>query len=534
MRKKLKLFIVDDEKYVRDLLKLSIDWEALDIEICGEASCAEEALLLIDELQPNIIFTDICMEYMNGIEFSQRVLKNHPYLKIVILSGHNRFDYAAQGISVGVSAYLLKPLDEEKILDTVRKIRKTIDDEESQLLEITRLKDYLAESKNSMIESNLNALVEPHSDFHSAIRRLNYLNISFQNSYFQIASVKIMPFENDGGEERQLILDMECRHLLETLLPPEDIYLFYDLNHRNTILSNNAKINLTELSGKLLALCLEKLNCTMTIGVGNPVKLLPQLKVSYQNAKEAVRYRAILGNNQVIPYRSVAVSDKESDFLLDESITSLLNMIKNEQLEHSFQIVSACISNFMEQDTTDIIPIRILISTIINHIMELLLKNNLRDTDAFHYALSSYDRLFRLQTAEELQNMTNNLIRAVIETFSSIRCGKNNALINSVLQYLNENYTDADITLNSTAEHFFVNSSYLSRLFRQQMETTFTKYLTELRLSKAEKLLSETGLRAYEVGLAVGFRDAKYFSACFRKHFGVTINDYRQDFLNSR
>ena len=221
------------------------------------------------------------------------------------------------------------------------------------------------------------------------------------------------------------------------------------------------------------------------------------------------------------------MSDRESDFHLDESIAELIDTIKNEQLEDAFHIVSSSIASYLGQDNTDIIPVRVLLSAMINHITELLLKSDLRDTDAFRFCLNSYERLFRLETVEELHNMTNNLIRSVIETFGTIRSVKNNALIESVIAYLSDNYTDPDITLNSTAGQFYVNSSYLSRLFKQQTGTAFIRYLTELRLNRAAKLLTTTSERSYAVAQEVGFRDAKYFSTCFRKYFGVTANDYR-------
>ena len=97
-----------------------------------------------------------------------------------------------------MSAYLLKPLDEEKVVETIKKIRKAIDDEESRVLEMERLKSYLEESRGSLIEANLNALMESHTHLDSAIRRLDYLGISFQTAFFQVASIKIKPL----GETR--------------------------------------------------------------------------------------------------------------------------------------------------------------------------------------------------------------------------------------------------------------------------------------------------------------------------------------------
>lgn len=528
MKNKLRLLIVDDEKYVRDLLRLSVDWELHHIEICGEASCGEEGLQLVDELQPNIIFTDICMDYMDGIEFSRRVLMNYPYMKVVILSGHNEFDYAARGIDIGVSAYLLKPLDEEKINETVRKICRELDFSFEQERETRQLKSYLAESRNSLIAGNFNAMLEASADYGAAIRRFSYLGITFSSSWFQTASVRIDLPDGKSDEEQQYLYDIRGHELIKELIGPEDdVFAFFDLNHHNTILSNRPALDLVKLAEHLLHLCREQMDCNVTIGVGKAVRTISQIRSSYQSAKEAVRYRSVFGNNQVIPYHVITVTDKEPDFLLEDSISLLLGMIRSEQLEDCFAIVSDCIGNFIRQDTSDIIPVRILISTIVNHIMDLLIQNNLRQTDSFRFCLSVYDRLFRLETIEELSNMTNNLIRSVVETFAEIRSRKNNVLISDVTEYLKTNYADSSLSLNETAKRFYVNSSYLSRLFKQHMNTTYTRYLTELRLGQAAVLLDTTEMKSYAVAEAVGFHDAKYFSTCFRKHYDMTTNEYR-------
>ena len=525
---KLKLLIVDDEKYVRDLLRLSIDWEALGIEVCGEASCGEEGLQQVEELQPNIIFTDICMDYMDGVEFARRVLEHYPYMKIVILSGHNEFDYAARGIDIGVSAYLLKPLDEEKIIETVEKISRELDHRQKKEAEFRQLKAYLEESRGSLIAGNFNAMTEAAADYAAIMRRFAYLGVSFSSSWFQIVSIRLDPAGERGDEELQFFFNIRGQELIRGLTEEQPgIFVFFDLNHNNTILSNDPDYDLARLADHLLHLCREQMECHVTIGIGKPVKVLSQVRSSYLTAREAVSYRSVLGNNQVIPYHIVTVADRESSFELEDAISLLLSMIKNEQLEACFTIVSDCIDNFIYQDTSDIIPVRILISTIVNHIMDLLLQNDLRDTDSFRFCMSVYDRLFRLETIDELSNMTNNLIRSVVETFSAIRSRRSNVLIESVTGYLKEHYSDTSLTLSEVAGCFYVNSSYLSRLFRQQMDTTFTRYLTELRLTRAAYLLDNTDMKSYTIAETVGFHDAKYFSTCFRKHFGMTANEYR-------
>lgn len=550
MKHLLKLLIVDDEKYVRNLLKHSIDWSELNIQICGEADCAEEALQLVEELEPDIIFSDICMDYINGIEFAKRVLSAHSYIKIVFLSGHNDFDFAAKGIEIGVSAYLLKPIEEEKVIETIKKIKHTIYHEYTQKEELEQLKTYLSESKTTFMENCFNALMLYTQDLSSIIRRLNYLDISFNESYFQVSIVKLFSLEPEDSsslkdtmnkDELQLWLTMECNKFISDVLKSySDIYLFYDLNHCNTLLSNNSSAPLLEILEAISIRINQQLPCNYTIGIGQPVTVLSQIKGSYQSALEALNYRSILGNNQIIQYKNIQLErmeiqdNKVSQSTLEDAISQLLNAIRSEQLQEATEILEDCMKCQISFDNTDIIPIRILVSTIINHFCDLLLQTGLRNTDAFQFCMNSFERVYRLETMYELKNLTYNLTRSLIETFATERSCRNHSLIDSVLAYLEQNYSDSNLTLNSVASHFYLNASYLSRLFKLETAKTFTKHLTDIRLKQAANLLLTSSYRAYEICEQVGFNDPKYFSTCFKKYYNMTTNEYRQNNLDSR
>ncbi|MEY8356923.1 response regulator [Lachnospiraceae bacterium 54-53] len=530
MKNKLKLFIVDDETYIRNLLKLSIDWEAEGIEICGESSCAEEGLQLVEELQPNIIFSDICMDYMDGIQFSQKVKERYPYMKIVLLSGHNEFEYASRGIEAGVSAYLLKPIEETRILAVLQKIKEDIYHEQTKEAEIEYLKNYFKDSREFLIENNLNALLLSSSSIGDIMKRLDYLSVNFTNPHFQIALFCLYPGDQPGteGEDNPYLLSMECRRILKNLLEKyEDMYLFFDFNHRNVVLSNSPSAPFLNIMEEAKVLLLEQLSASVTIGIGTAVNTLSKIRLSYQNAVDASNCRTILGNNQVIFYDYIRIEKQEGAFNLEDAIAALLEAVRSEDIAGAHSLVRSYITNRLTEDLSDIIPIRIAVSTIINHLSELLIRSGLRDTDCFRYTLAAYERLFRLETADELKNMLNNLIKSIIETFSAIRTEKNSNTIHSILAYIDQNYENPDLSLTSVADKFYLNASYLSRLFKVETNTTFTKHLTDLRLKKAADLLLTTQLRSYEISEKVGFRDAKYFSSCFRKNYGMTSNQYR-------
>jgi two-component system response regulator YesN len=117
-----KVFLVDDEIVIRENMRTCIDWEREGFVYCGDAPDGELALPLIEKWKPDILITDIRMPFMNGLELAAIVRKMLPNIKIIILSGHDEFEYARQAIRIGVLEYCLKPFSAEDIIRMLKVI----------------------------------------------------------------------------------------------------------------------------------------------------------------------------------------------------------------------------------------------------------------------------------------------------------------------------------------------------------------------------------------------------------------------------
>lgn len=104
----MKVFLVEDEIIMREGIRNNIDWEKEGFEFVGEASDGELAYPLIQDSKPDILITDIRMPFMDGLELSRRVKQEMPDIKIIVLSGYDEFEYAREGIRIGITEYLLK------------------------------------------------------------------------------------------------------------------------------------------------------------------------------------------------------------------------------------------------------------------------------------------------------------------------------------------------------------------------------------------------------------------------------------------
>ncbi|MBN2617848.1 MAG: response regulator [Spirochaetales bacterium] len=150
-----KILIVDDEYLIRELIKRSIDWNKLNCIIVGEASSSIEGLKKVDEYNPDIIISDVCMPIMNGLEFSRIVLSKHPHINIVLLSGHDEFKYVQSALSIGVKEYLLKPLNSQQVINSIEKLKNNINKARKTLLDLQQLELYKNEAYYNNESSNL-------------------------------------------------------------------------------------------------------------------------------------------------------------------------------------------------------------------------------------------------------------------------------------------------------------------------------------------------------------------------------------------
>lgn len=132
------VFLVDDEPILLEGIRSKIDWESIGLNFAGEATDGEIALSMMQEIKPDILITDVKMPFMDGLELSSAIKKIQPWIKIIILSGHDEFDYAKKAISIGVEDYLLKPFTANEVIESLKKVSLQIDRERAQLSDITK------------------------------------------------------------------------------------------------------------------------------------------------------------------------------------------------------------------------------------------------------------------------------------------------------------------------------------------------------------------------------------------------------------
>ena len=266
----LKVMLVDDEENERNLLKVCINWAEIGMEIAGEASSGREALDLLDEINPDIIITDIRMPFMDGLEFSRIVVESYPYIKVVVLTAHEEFEYAKEGIKVGVADFLLKPIKRTEIKMALINLKNKIEEERLHKNEYDELRKQLEDSFPFLKEKFLNELLLSSIPIEEMQNKFSYFSVMDFGNHVQIALIEPDHSEPNITEEKKVLLIMKCTEIVKQYFKEdESIEVFVDNSQRIVVLSGCREIELVECCEQIKAMIINRLKSYVSIGVGS-------------------------------------------------------------------------------------------------------------------------------------------------------------------------------------------------------------------------------------------------------------------------
>ena len=182
---KYKVILVDDEAEVIDVIEQKIAWNELGFEVVGSATNGVKAIELVEKTQPDVVITDIKMPYMDGLELSKRLNDDYRNIHIIIFTGFDEFEYAKQCIGLGITDYLLKPIDQEKLQIVLERILGDgagILENEQELLAPSTIRKIMDEIKEHYTENiTLTGLAEKYAISVSYLSELlkEHLQLSF-------------------------------------------------------------------------------------------------------------------------------------------------------------------------------------------------------------------------------------------------------------------------------------------------------------------------------------------------------------------
>lgn len=525
----LKVIIVDDEELARKMLITGTNWSALNMEIIGEAVSGQDALSIMEEQLPDILFTDIKMPYMDGMELCNIVTRRYPHIKIVITTAFKDFDYAHQCISLGISHFLLKPINRNDLLSTLLKLREQIESEKQQWLEFDHLKEILEKNYAFLRERFLLEFCENSTRSTSAQKQISYYFPNGIPSYIQVTLLESHSTHSGNlSEEERLLQDMKNLEFIKKQLEgTDDIEIFSDNNHHLVLLTYSPKVHVVSLCEQLQHSIYQTSGNEILFGIGNPYDNFYKAELSWLEALESLKFSQYMPNQPIIIYQN-DIHVQNTDWTLSPAELEDVKFYVKAGLPDSVQKLLP--SLYLEQDGSliSLEHARILSMTLLSSAVNVANDIGIPLYESFSDSGNSFIRILLETTSQNLRSQTSAFLTRLATEIAAYRTNKSKSVLWDILQYIQTNLTDPSLSLGSVAETFHMNDSYLSRTFTKELGFSFSKYLNRLRMEYAITLLGTTDLKAYQIAEAVGIPDAYYFSNCFKKYTGKSIRDYRK------
>lgn len=532
----LKVFLVEDEFAVRERMKKNMDWEVHGFCLVGEAGDGELAYPMIQELQPDILITDIRMPFMDGLQLIELIKPSMPKMKILILSGYDEFDYAKEAIRLGVTDYLLKPITSKKLLESLSEVANLINKEKQQEAHYEQWQFENQEKLQLAKKKFFYDLVTGRQGIQALIEKAKELELDLTATAYNI-----MLFKVSFIDKLSLTDEEALRQTLKNYLSLQKQLLVCERDGEGyAILLKGSDGNLSSLEQNLITQISELLKAYSimhyTLALGEKVSRMSEIPHAYDTASQALAYRYLLNDTQVLRY----------DALKDYN-----TFVSNHSLDLQEVIIPKIdkrkLENFLHDGRIEEVPT--FISTYFNHLDESLESYLFRQylVMDIYFSMTTFCEQLEIppekieQLYGNLQNVNGfmqdkaifkqtieNWLLQSIKLRESISSKRYNALINQVKRYLQDNYNKESLSLNQVAEYVGISPSHLSTLFSQETGQTFVSYLTEIRMEKAKELLRCTNMKTLEIGYEVGYKDPHYFSYLFKKTQSCTPKEYRR------
>lgn len=518
-----KVLLADDEHLIVKGLRKLIDWNALDIEIVGEATDGLTAEAMIMEYQPDLVISDIRMPGLSGLELMAHHKGGSNAPKFIFISGYEEFEYVKQALSGGAVEYLLKPVSASALEKAVRKALGLMADSSTAALfrqSSVPLQDFF-----SQLTSNREiAGTDLYHSFTSLLGGKDsplFIGLCFGFTQESSHQLDQLPYERQllqsfvtlntvrdylehSGYGCFLRKDERCNCMMGIFSPGEDIY---------TILRQSMDATAAKTGYRL------------RVGMGRVCRDPEDLIKTYEDSLRAFELY-YFEQEELLSWEGIPHEPSVTNEDFDEAVTQVFRSIVErtgdveQKVDHVLDIIADLHHNNRLASYN-----RAMVFT--GDLCQLLYANHLltgsfrERQDALQQILSKCNTFGELRA--QMQNYYRELLPGVYSTVSK----KNTADICRVQQFIQEHYHE-ELSLKALAEVACVSPHYFSAYFKTETGRNYKAYLTQVRMEKALALVLATDLKSYEIAEKVGYNNVRRFVDAFRATYKMSPADYRK------
>jgi len=516
-----KVFLVEDEIVTREGIRNSIPWEHSPYQLAGEAPDGEMALPALRDIKPDILITDIKMPFMDGLALSRIIKRDLPWIKIIILSGHDEFEYAKEAISIGVEEYLLKPISSQDMMNSLDKVARQIEEEKRRFAKQESNKEIFRDKW--MVQ-----LVTGQLSGSGAIESARSMGIDLIAQGYLVVIIDVSA---PSGDYSRL---SHVRKIVEEMLKDRKDFILFDLSvEKLAFLAKNISRDALDEIIYPLAQSIKfeverNTRCRLALGIGSVVDHIEEIRSSFSEADKAVAYMRLTGKRNIIGAGDLSwcraeESSSDEGEQLTEKIRFALPEETREILEPYLNLAGDS-SSWKQNAGYFALVYRDLLEGVCRLIEDL--QGDPREIlpDAFvrnHVENASLSR-------ESFVSMAGSIIERWMNFRDARINNRHQLIIREARKYMEEHFHRSDLSLNHVAGHVNLSPNHFSTVFSQESGQTFIEYLTSIRIRRAGELLLYSKKKCADIAFETGYSDPHYFSYIFKKSMGVSPREYRK------
>ena len=522
-----KLMLVDDEDEVREGITATVDFEACGFTLCAQATGAIDAIEKAAQFQPDVVFTDVHMPYMDGMEMISRLQEMYPTMKYIVLSGYDDFIYVKQALQRQVLDYLLKPLSAQGIMKVLGRAKEQLDEQARQRVNLEILRDKVAKNVQQLrrgvvleylsggFYSDAHALCAyppPADEGLSFPTRLAVLSLERTEENLEVLR---RDFDSQpmllGASVEEVLSEVFKRRQGEFMQYRSQFLLLLPGTQEEAISACNDAVQSLR----------HYLHLTATAGLSDEVSGYAGLAEGYRGATAALDKRLIAGQGQVY---TTSGGKRRRDLELEPWLARATALCRSGKKE---EIAAFCgeLSQYVADAGLDASERQLLLLQALSAVLAAAGRAGVDLAPAL--PTLHMDLVLRPGDITAGAEQLGTLIQFVSDAVRREVAITGSELIDRAVAYTQKNYADKDLSLESLCALVQISQTQFSLLFKREMGTSFLQYLLDQRIAAAQKLLRETNRKIYQIAEETGFGDASYFSYCFKQRCGLSPKEYR-------
>ena len=536
----MRVILADDEQKVCQLIYDLVHWEDYGMTVVGMAYNGLDTLDLIKKQRPDLVITDIKMPGCDGLELIRRVKDLQEKMDFIIISGYRFFEYAQNAIKYGVSDYLLKPIKQEELINTLKKMQEKYNARQERMTEENALRSQIKESRKHARQTFLLEYLQDgrKMDARGDVRFFNNRYcLEFREGSFTVITIKIdYDYREQYGKGIELISAKAAYLIRQTL--EEFCYdmeccakgncLWCIVNYKPEQ-EKSIKKKIRQAFSEIAVQRTVFPQFSFTCGIGETVREAGAIGNAFLTAEEAAEERLVKGPGKAIEYGSIFnhtyVNQCENSKLIDHTLKNL----RNHVIALDADAMTGELSTLEKE----------LSGHIWGHELWMLVRQisssfvlYMKENKYYGQAVELFydDFIERSSCCGSMRSLFSCLSQCMGNCVVRIAEDKKQEGIKPIRvakTYIQKNYMTS-ITLEEMGRITGFNPSYFSLLFKKETGKNFGEYILEVRMEKAKEMLKETDESIASICENVGYSDIKHFTKSFKQGTGLKPSEYRK------